>query len=186
MKNEVVENETALEVIREHEDSQLSQTSLTQKLSTIESVIEKYEEEMKKYWEDQETSSMKKLLSQMLGAKKGVEEQESEEVIPNSSEAEKCIEEKLMEPPLQTTLNEDKTPIITQQPNLESKEVKATSKSTNSVPNPASKLNQAIYKRKLAEERPRQGTPAESFPHLRSFLLTNWKKRKKVKNNMSS
>ncbi|KAL4293609.1 hypothetical protein AHAS_Ahas18G0145200 [Arachis hypogaea] len=189
MKNEVVENETALEMTREHEDSQLSQTSLTQKLSTIESVIEKYKEEMKKYWEDQQTSSMKRLLSQMLGAKKGVEEQESEkdnQRIPNSSEAKKYREEKLMEPPIQKALDEYKTPIITQQPSLESKEVKATSKNTNSVPNPASKINQAICKRKLAEERPRQGTLAESFPPLRSFLLTNWKKRKKVKNNMSS
>ena len=53
MKNEVVENETALEMTREHEDSQLSQTSLTQKLSTIKSVIEKYEEEMKKDWKVQ-------------------------------------------------------------------------------------------------------------------------------------
>ena len=49
----------------------------------------------------------------MLGAKKGVEEQESEEVIPNSSEAEKYIEEKLMEPPMQKALDEYKTPIIT-------------------------------------------------------------------------
>ena len=91
-----------------------------------------------------------------------------------------------MEPQMQEALNEEITPIITQQPSLESKEVKATSKNTNSVPNPASKINQAICKRKLAEERPRQGTLAESFPPLRSFLLTNWKKRKKVKNNMSS
>ncbi|KAL4374188.1 hypothetical protein AHAS_Ahas05G0156800 [Arachis hypogaea] len=179
MKNEVVENETALEMKREHEHSQSSQTSL-------ESVIEKYEEEMKKSWEEQQTSSIKGLLSQMLGAREEVEEQESEEVIPNSSEAEKYIEEKLMEPPIQKALDEYKTPIITQQTSLEFKEVKATNKSTNSVPNPASKINQAICKRKLAEERPRQGTVAESSPHLRSFLLTNWKKRKKVKSNMSS
>ena len=44
MKNEVVENETALEMKKEHEHSQPSQTFL-------ESVIEKYEEEMKKSWE---------------------------------------------------------------------------------------------------------------------------------------
>ncbi|KAL4306400.1 hypothetical protein AHAS_Ahas16G0174500 [Arachis hypogaea] len=176
MKNEVVENETALEMTREHEDSQLSQTSLTQKLSIIESVIEKYEEEMKKCWEDQQTSSMKKLLSQMLGAKKRVEEQESEEVIPenlHSSEAEKYMKEEFMEPPIQKSQDEDKTPIITQQPSLESKGVKATSKSTNPVPDPASKVNQAMCKRKLAEERPKQGTVAEYSPPLRSFFLTN-------------
>ncbi|KAL4276169.1 hypothetical protein AHAS_Ahas20G0180300 [Arachis hypogaea] len=182
MKNEVVENKTTLEVTKEHEHSQPSQTFL-------ESVIEKYEEEIKKSWEEQQTSSIKELLKQMLSAREEVEKQESEEVILeklHSSEAEKHMKEEFMEPPIQKALDEYKTPIITQQPSFEFKGVKATSKSTNSVPNPASKLNQAIYKRKLAEERPRQGTLAESFPHLRSFLLTNWKKRKKVKNNMSS
>ena len=142
-------------------------------------MIERYEEEMKKAWEDQQTSSMKELLKQMLSAKKGVEEQESEEVIPENLHS---SEEEFMEPPIQKALDEYKTPIITQQPSLEFKEVKATNKSTNSIPNPASKINQAICKRKLAEERPRQGTLAESFPPLRSFLLTNWKKRKKMKN----
>ncbi|KAL4287448.1 hypothetical protein AHAS_Ahas19G0187200 [Arachis hypogaea] len=181
----ILHSQKPLEVTKEHEDSQLSQTTLTQKLSTIESVIEKYEEEMKKCWEDQQTSSMKKLLSQMLSAREEVEEQESEEVIQknlHSSEAEKYMKEEFIVPPIQKALDEYKTPIIIQQPSLESKEVKATSKNTNSVPNPASKINQAIYKRKLAEERPRQGTLAESFPPMKSFLLTNWKKRKKVKN----
>ncbi|KAL4328161.1 hypothetical protein AHAS_Ahas13G0172400 [Arachis hypogaea] len=92
MKNEVVENKNALEVTKEH--SQPSQTSL-------ESVIEKYEEEMKKSWEEQQTSSIKELLSQMLGAKKGVEEHESKEVIPensHSSEVENHMKEGLMEP----------------------------------------------------------------------------------------
>ncbi|QHO41143.1 uncharacterized protein DS421_5g143170 [Arachis hypogaea] len=189
MKKEVVEifePETALEMTREPEHSQPPQTPLDQRCSTL---IEKYEEEMKKAWEDQQTSSMKELLKQMLSVKEEVEEQASEEDTQeksNSSEAEKYIQEKLMEPPMQKALDEYKTPIITQQTSLEFKEVKATNKSTNSVPNPASKINQAICKRKLAEERPRQGTVAESSPHLRSFLLTNWKKRKKVKNNMSS
>ncbi|KAL4374163.1 hypothetical protein AHAS_Ahas05G0154300 [Arachis hypogaea] len=185
MKNEVVENETALEVTKEHENSQLSQTSLKQNGSTIESMIERYEEEMKKCWEDQQTSSMKKLLSQMLSAKEEVEEQESEEDTQeksHSTEAKKCKEEGLMEQPIQKAFDEEKNPINTQQPSLEYKGVKATNKSTNHVPGPASKVNQAIYKRKLAEERPRQGTIAETSPPLRSFLLTNWKKRKKVKN----
>ncbi|KAL4344645.1 hypothetical protein AHAS_Ahas11G0199100 [Arachis hypogaea] len=153
MKNEVVEPETALEMTREHEDSQLSQTS-----------------------------PMIELLKQMLGVKEEVEEQESEEVIPNSSEAEKYIKEEFIEPQIQKALDECKTPIITQQPRLGFKEVKATNKSTNPVPNPVSKINQAICKRKLAEEKPRQGTVAETSPSLKSFLLTNWKKRKKVKN----
>ena len=108
-----------------------------------------------------------------------------------------------MEPPIQKALDEYKTPTITQPPRLGFKEVKAIDKSTkkrivtklprttfkrrsttsNPTPGPiASKLNQAMYKRKLAEERPRQGVIAESSPPLKSFLLTNWKKRKKVKN----
>ena len=203
IKNEVVEPETALEMTREHEDSQLSQTSLDQNASTPESMIERYDEEMKKCWEDRQTSPMIERLKQMLGVKEEVEEQESEEVIPNSSEAEKYIKEEFMEPPIQKALDECKTPIITQQPRLGFKEVKATNKSTkkrivtklprttfkrrsttsNPTPGPiASKLNQAMYKRKLAEERPRQGVIAESSPPLKSFLLTNWKKRKKVKN----
>ncbi|KAL4344132.1 hypothetical protein AHAS_Ahas11G0147800 [Arachis hypogaea] len=60
MKKEVeeaFEPETAypqkpLEVTKEHENSQPPQTFLNQKLSTLESVIEKYEEEMKKSWEE--------------------------------------------------------------------------------------------------------------------------------------
>ncbi|KAL4300311.1 hypothetical protein AHAS_Ahas17G0188200 [Arachis hypogaea] len=183
---EIAENETALEVTKEPEHSQPPQTPLDQKISTIESEIKRYEEKMKNCWEEQQTSSMKDLLKQMLSVKEEVEEQESEEVIPNSSEAEKYMKEEFMEPPVQKALDEYKTPIITQQPSLESKGVKATSKSTNPVPYPASKINQANCKRKLAEERSRQGIVAKSSPPLRSFLLTNWKKRNKVKDNMSS
>ncbi|KAL4381066.1 hypothetical protein AHAS_Ahas04G0096300 [Arachis hypogaea] len=189
MKNKVVENEIALEMTREHEDSQLSQTFLTQQLSTLESMIERYEEEMKKAWEDQQTSSMKELLKQMLSVKEEGEEQASEEdnqERPNSRETERLMKDKLIEPPIQKALDEDQTPKITQQPIHESKEVKATNKNTNSVPKSASKLNQANFKRKLAERKPRKGTKAETSPPLKSFLLTNWKKRKKVKNNMSS
>ena len=63
---------------------------------------------------------------------------------------------------------------------------KRRSTTSNPPPDPASKLNQVINKRKLAEEIPRQGAIAESSPPLRSFLLTNWKKRKKINHNMSS
>ncbi|KAL4391402.1 hypothetical protein AHAS_Ahas03G0241500 [Arachis hypogaea] len=192
MKKEVVEifePETALEMTREPEHSQPSQTSLDQNTSTLESMIERYEEEMKKAWEDQQTSSMKELLKQMLSVKEEGEEQASEEdnqERPNSRETERLMKDKLIEPPIQKALDEDQTPKITQQPCLDIQEVKATNKSTNSVPKLASKINQAICKRKLDEERPRQGTKAETSPPLKSFLLTNWKKRKKVKNNMSS
>ncbi|KAL4350547.1 hypothetical protein AHAS_Ahas10G0152900 [Arachis hypogaea] len=116
------------------------------------------------------------------------------------------MKEGVMEPPIQKALDEDQTPKITQQPIHESKEVKAINKNTkkrivtkisrttfmrrstanNPPPDQASKLNQANFKRKLAERKPRKGTIAGTSPPLRSFLLTNWKKRKKVKNNMSS
>ncbi|KAL4315990.1 hypothetical protein AHAS_Ahas15G0240300 [Arachis hypogaea] len=200
MEKEVVEvfepvassSQKPLEMTREHENSQLSQTFLKQNGSTIESMIERYKEEMKKSWEDQQTSSMKELLKQMLNVKKEVEEQESEEDTQeksHSSEAEKYTEEELIEPLLQGTLDEKKTPTITQPPRLGFKEVKAINKSTkkrivtklprtifmkkkgsttsNPPPDPASKLNQAINKRKLAEERLRQGTLAESSPPLK-------------------
>ncbi|KAL4356838.1 hypothetical protein AHAS_Ahas09G0126700 [Arachis hypogaea] len=57
-EKEAIEPEAAypqkpLEVTNEHENSQLFQTSLKQNGSTIESMIERYEEEMKKCWEDQ-------------------------------------------------------------------------------------------------------------------------------------
>ncbi|KAL4394135.1 hypothetical protein AHAS_Ahas02G0121700 [Arachis hypogaea] len=77
-KEEVVETfepKTALEMTREPEHSQPPQTPLDQRCSTL---IEKYEEEMKKAWENQQTSSMKELLKQMLSVKEEVEERESE------------------------------------------------------------------------------------------------------------
>ncbi|KAL4357002.1 hypothetical protein AHAS_Ahas09G0143100 [Arachis hypogaea] len=132
-------------------------------------------------------------------------EEEREEDIQeksHSTEVEKYMKEKLMEPPMQEALDKEITPTITQQPKLESKEVKAIKKNTkkrivtkisrttfmrrSTTNNPptdqASKLNQANFKRKLAERKPRKGTIAGTSPPLRSFLLTNWKKRKKVKN----
>ncbi|KAL4350345.1 hypothetical protein AHAS_Ahas10G0132700 [Arachis hypogaea] len=134
-----------------------------------------------------------------------VEDQESEEDTQEKSpsiEAESCIEEGFMEPPIQEALNEEITPIITQQPYLDIQEVKAINKNTkkkivtkiprttfkrrstanNPPPDSASKINQANFTRKLAERRPRQGTIAETSLLLKSFLLTNWKKRKKVNN----
>ncbi|KAL4315489.1 hypothetical protein AHAS_Ahas15G0190200 [Arachis hypogaea] len=174
---ELVYPQKPFEVTREHENSQPSQTSLNQNISALESMIERYEEEMKKSWEEQQTSSMKVLLSQMLSAKEEVEEQE--------------------------TLDEENTPTITQPPSFEFKEVKAINNNTeerivtklplnisrkkerstisNPTPEPpARKLNQAIHKKKLARKRPRMGALTGYSLPLRSFLLTNWKKRKKV------
>ncbi|KAL4315871.1 hypothetical protein AHAS_Ahas15G0228400 [Arachis hypogaea] len=113
-----------LEITREHENSQPRQTSLNQRLSTLESVIEIYEEEMKKSMEEQQTSSMKVLLNQMLSAKEEVEEQESEEdnqERPYSSEAENCIKEGFIEPSIQKAFDKDNAPTITQPPSLEIK-----------------------------------------------------------------
>ncbi|KAL4350531.1 hypothetical protein AHAS_Ahas10G0151300 [Arachis hypogaea] len=73
---ETFEPKIALEMTREPEHSQPPQTPLDQRCSTL---IKKYEEEMKKAWEDQQTSSMKELLKQMLSVKEEVEEQASEE-----------------------------------------------------------------------------------------------------------
>ncbi|KAL4328538.1 hypothetical protein AHAS_Ahas13G0210100 [Arachis hypogaea] len=160
-----------------------TQTSNSQRLSKLESMLKRFVEEKEKYQKELENSlkNMEVKVAQLLSATKK--------------------EEGLMEQPIQKAVDEENTPKITQQPCLEFKEVKAINKSTvtkipritfkrrsttsNPIPGPlASKLNQAIYKRKLVEERPRQGTIAESSPPLRSILLTNWKKRKKVKNNM--
>ncbi|KAL4287301.1 hypothetical protein AHAS_Ahas19G0172500 [Arachis hypogaea] len=127
---------------------------------------------------------------------------------PYLIEAESYIDEGLMELPIQEAFDEENTPTITQPPSLEIKEVKATNKSTekrivtkpqliisikkkrsttsNPTPDPASKFNPANNKRKLAEKRPRKGTMTDSSLPLRSLLLTNWKKKKKVENNMSS
>ncbi|KAL4306590.1 hypothetical protein AHAS_Ahas16G0193500 [Arachis hypogaea] len=202
MKNEVVEvfePENAylhkpLEMQREHENSQPPQTSLNQRFSTLESVIERYEEEMKKSWEEQQASSMKVLLNQMLSAKEEVEEQESEkdnQGSPYSSEVEICIEEGLIEPSMQGAPDEENTQKITQPPSFDIQEVKATNNNTekrivtkpqliismkkkrsttnNPTPDPASKFNPANNKRKLAEERPRKGTLTGFSLPLRIF-----------------
>ncbi|KAL4390139.1 hypothetical protein AHAS_Ahas03G0115200 [Arachis hypogaea] len=132
VKEEVEEQEE--EMTRKHENSQPSQTSLNQRCSTLESVIEKYEEEIKKSWEEQQTSSMKVLLSQMLSVKEEVKEQESEEDNQGSSyssEVENYIDEGFIEPPIQKTFDEDNVPTTTQPPSTDIQEVKATSKSTN-------------------------------------------------------
>ncbi|KAL4306666.1 hypothetical protein AHAS_Ahas16G0201100 [Arachis hypogaea] len=115
----------------------------------------------------------------MLSAKEEVEDQESEkdnQESPYSSEVESCIEEGLIEPPIQKAFNEDKAPTITQQSCLNIQAVKATNKNTeerivtkiprttfkkrstakNPTPDPPSKLNPANNKRKLAEEGPKQ------------------------------
>ncbi|KAL4343747.1 hypothetical protein AHAS_Ahas11G0109300 [Arachis hypogaea] len=123
----------------------------------------------------------------------------------HSIEAEDYRKEAATEPSIQKALDEENTPTITQPPRLGFNEVKAINKSTKkrivtkisrttfkrrsttSNPTPGSlvsKLNQAMYKRKLAERKPRKGTIAETSSPLRSLLLTNWKKRKKVKNNI--
>ncbi|KAL4337271.1 hypothetical protein AHAS_Ahas12G0093500 [Arachis hypogaea] len=239
------------------QNSQSTQTSMNQSLSRHETMLERYEREAQKSWNDQENSlkNMEVLLSQMLSAREEVEKQEQK--VPVSSEiamkdekhkprisySQKLIKvieehetslpkdlmedhvkeeeeanqgsshsieeenyrkEELTEPSIQKALDEENTPTITQPPRLGFKKVKEINKSTekrivtklqrtifmkkrrsttsNPPPDPASKLNQVINKRKLAEERPRQGTLAGSSLPLRSFLLTNWKKRKKVKN----
>ncbi|KAL4276345.1 hypothetical protein AHAS_Ahas20G0197900 [Arachis hypogaea] len=126
----------------------------------------------------------------------------------HSVEAESCIEEGFIEPPIQEAFDEENTSTNTQLPSLEIKEVKATNNNTkkrivtkpqliifmkkkrstvnNPTPIPTSKTNKSNNQRKLVGKRLRQGILTGSSLPLRSFLLTNWKKRKKVENNMSS
>ncbi|QHO58191.1 uncharacterized protein DS421_3g88610 [Arachis hypogaea] len=130
------------------------------------------------------------------------------EEINQENESESCMMDDFFEALPQEVLDKGNTPNITQQPSLDIKEVKATIKSTkkrivtkirrtismkkkrstinNSTPTPTSKANQANNKRKLAGKRPKQGTLTYFSFSLSFFLLTNWKKRKKVMNNMSS
>ncbi|KAL4315686.1 hypothetical protein AHAS_Ahas15G0209900 [Arachis hypogaea] len=181
MKNEVVEvfepkaayPQKPLEMTKEHENSQSPQTFLNQRLSTLESVIERYEEEMKKSWEEQQTSSMKVLLNQMSSAKEEVKEQESEEDNQGSPYS------------MKATNKSTEERIVTKLQLIISRKWKRSTTSNPTPEPPASKLNQAIYKRKLAGKRPRKGALTSSSLPLRSFFLTNWKKRKKVISYMS-
>ncbi|KAL4321592.1 hypothetical protein AHAS_Ahas14G0125900 [Arachis hypogaea] len=135
------------------------------------------------------------------------EREEVNQGSPHSNEIESCIKGEFIEPPIQEALDEEDIPISTQQPSLEIKEVKAINQSTiirivtkkqmtismkkrgsknNPTPTPTSKFTQANNKRKLAGRHSKQGASSFSSAPLRSFLLINWKKRKKVENNMSS
>jgi len=137
------------------------------------------------------------------------EKEEVNQGSPHSNETESCIEGEFIEPPIQEVLNEENAPTIIQYPNPEIKVVKAINKSTKKrmvtkkrrtisikkkmstkshhTPTPTSKFTQANNKRKLAGERhSKQGALTGFSFLLRSFFLTNWKKRKKFMNNMSS
>ncbi|KAL4287750.1 hypothetical protein AHAS_Ahas19G0217400 [Arachis hypogaea] len=187
---------------QDEEASVSSEISMEKEVVEVFEPVASYSQKIIEVIEEYETLLPKDLMEDHVK-----EEEEANQEKSHSTEAEKCKEEKLMEPPMQKALDEEITPTITQPPRLGLKEVKAINKSTekrivtklqrtifmkkrrsttsNPPPDLASKLNQVINKRKLAEERPRQGAIAESSPLLRSFLLTNWKKRKKV-NNMST
>ncbi|QHO23887.1 uncharacterized protein DS421_12g367440 [Arachis hypogaea] len=193
--------------VSEEVEKQDEEAFVSSKISIEKEVVEAFEhvasysQKLIEVIEEPETSLPKELVE---NHEEEMEKDTQEK--SHSTEAEKCKEEKPMEPPMQEALNEEITPTTTQPPKLGLKEVKAINKSTekrivtklqrttfkrrstanNPSPELASKLNQAMYKRRLAEKRLRKGTTAETFPPLRSFLLTNWKKRKKVKNNMSS
>ncbi|KAL4345101.1 hypothetical protein AHAS_Ahas11G0244700 [Arachis hypogaea] len=174
---------------QDEEASVSSEISMKKEAVEVFEPVALYSQKLIEVVEEHETSLPKELMENH-------EEEMEEDTQENShsSEVEKCTEEELIEPPLQETLDEDKTPIFTQQSSLKFKEVKAINKSTkkrivtkisrttfkrrsttnNPTPGPlASKLNHAMYKRKLAERKPRKGTIAETSPPLRSFLLTN-------------
>ncbi|KAL4344267.1 hypothetical protein AHAS_Ahas11G0161300 [Arachis hypogaea] len=125
-----------------------------------------------------------------------------------SNKTESCIKDEFIEPPIQKALDEEDAPTIIQHPSTEIKVVKTINMTTkksmvtkkrrtisikkkrstksHATPTPTSKFTQA-NKRKLAgEKHSKQGALTGSSFLLRSFLLTNWKKRKKFMNNMSS
>jgi len=131
------------------------------------------------------------------------ERKENNQGSPHSNEVESCMEDDLVEPSIQEVLDEEDTPTITQHLCLAIKEVKAIKESTqrrimtkkqkttsmkkrrstksNPNPIPTSKRNQANNnKRKLAGRQLTQGASIFSSSPLKSFLLTNWKKRNKI------
>ncbi|KAL4329211.1 hypothetical protein AHAS_Ahas13G0277400 [Arachis hypogaea] len=61
-------------------DSQPKQTSNSQRLSKLESMLKRFTEETKKYWEEQETSlkNMEVQLAQLVSAMKKEEKQEED------------------------------------------------------------------------------------------------------------
>ena len=147
----------------------------------------------------------------MANPREESEEQEREKVNQgrsHSNETESCKEEGFIEPQIQEAFDEQDTPTVQQQPSSEIKDVKAVETSTkmrivtekqrtismkkrrsknNPTPEPTSKFTQANHKGKLAgKKHSQQGALTSSFIHLKSFLLTNWRKRKKVRNSMSS
>ena len=126
-----------------------------------------------------------------------------------SNKIESCINGQFIEPPIQEALDEEDALTIIQHPSPEIKMVKAINMSTKKrmvtkkrrtifmkkkrstkshpTPTPTSKFTQANNRRRLAgESHSKQGALTGSSFLLRSFLLTNWKKRKKVVNNISS
>ncbi|KAL4315702.1 hypothetical protein AHAS_Ahas15G0211500 [Arachis hypogaea] len=62
------------------QNSHSTQTSMDQSLSRLETMLERYEREAQRSWNDQENSlkNMEVLVNQMLSVKEGVEEQEEE------------------------------------------------------------------------------------------------------------
>ncbi|KAL4316138.1 hypothetical protein AHAS_Ahas15G0255100 [Arachis hypogaea] len=142
--------------------------------------VKEYEEEIKKSWEEQQTSSIKVLLNQMLSAKEEVEEQDEEapvpsdtsmekEVVegsPHSSEVENYIEEGFIEPSIQKAFDEDNAPTITQHPSLDIQEVKATNKSTEERIVTKLPLNISMKKERSTTSNPRTTNKQAQLSYL--------------------
>ncbi|QHO01653.1 uncharacterized protein DS421_13g416970 [Arachis hypogaea] len=126
---------------KKKEEGQDEEASVSSEISMEKEVVEvfepvaSYSQKLIEVIEEHETSLLKDLMEDHVK-----EEEEANQGSSHSIEAENYRKEELTEPSIQKALDKDKTPIITQQPSLESKEVKATSKSTNSIPNPARKF----------------------------------------------
>ncbi|QHO38611.1 uncharacterized protein DS421_4g121910 [Arachis hypogaea] len=175
-----------------------------QQTSSIEELL-KQMFSVKEELEEQEKEAP---IPSKIPMKNEVVREENNQGSPHSNEVESCMEDDLIEPSIQEVLDEEDTPTITQHLSLEIKEVKAINKNSkkdcdqetkttsmkkrrstksNPTPTPTSKRNQANNnKRRLVRRQSNQGASIFSSSPLKSFLLTNWKKRKKIKNHMSS
>ncbi|KAL4344391.1 hypothetical protein AHAS_Ahas11G0173700 [Arachis hypogaea] len=149
--SELSNSEDEYQIVGEEVESQEQKVSMSNEIAMKDEVVEVYEpripypQRLTEVTMEHEDSLPKNLMENHEE-----EMEENNQGDSHSIEAEKYIEKGLMEPPIQEALDEENTPTITQPPNLDIQEVKATNKSTDPSPDPASKLNSANNKRKLA------------------------------------
>ncbi|KAL4344604.1 hypothetical protein AHAS_Ahas11G0195000 [Arachis hypogaea] len=199
------------EIIKTNEEEKIAKRDHEEKLRQNAQLYseEQFIEELRLQRETTSLSPEIEEFIQRSRTREESEEQEKEAAIPSEIHMKKEEAGEFIEPPIQETLDEKDVPTIIQHPSTEIKVVKEINMSTKKrmvtkkrrtismnkkrttkshpTPTPTSKFTQANNRRRLAGERhSKQGALTGSSFLLRSFLLTNWKKRKKVMNNMSS